>query len=383
MKPLLCLCLILGLVNVLFGQVEWVSSTINSPTSHKFIKLKNDAFAILSRDVYVIDSLGEQQFYYGGTSGFNSASPVEIERFPSGELLLGELWYYPGHLGVDFYGYSDHYSEEWTVNYFWNQFDNIKALSDSTYFFFFYGGNEIDIQYPDSLAYIHLEYDIEDIIVTALDTVIITYEQGIDVYDRNLALAYHVPNPAFTKIKEHSDGGYVATDENILYLLDDLFQINHQLDFGGAVIKDFYVENSFLAVLTDEPRVYIYQYPFNIYSQFSPQEDCLFHSVSISGDRIMLAGATPYGVSEKGHHASFIKSYTFQGNTSYSGQDARLVEVSFDHIDVNRKPYPAATSDTLYEVSFSNLKAQIKNEGQHPLDEVSIMGHLPFLLRVS
>jgi hypothetical protein len=378
MKPGLTFLFALLSIVYLSAQIEWVSNGnafyAGLDYQQRLVRIIDGGFAINAGDVFTVDSLGSQIHQYNRTSGFSRSTPFDIRRLPGGWPLIAEDWSYPEHSGTDYIKFDSLWNDQ-VASDCWCYQRNVRIFSDTSYLFYDSWGASM-IQRADSFIYINSEnFNIRDILITPLDTVIVATDEGLHIRDHNFDLVYAIFSPAYDHITiNENTGGYIATVEDRLFLLDPHYQITQQTDYGGEKILSVDTDSEKLAILTESKRVYLYEHPLVPYSEFTPQETSTFYNIALNEGQLILSGLERFGA-PGGIHNAFIKSYSLQGNTVNHGQDASLTDISFE-VTRTRAPHPE-TFDTLHRLSFSNLKIKIKNNGSQKLNSITLGAHFP------
>lgn len=388
MKNFITLWLILLASSVVHGQLERIihEFTFSDGTS-KLLYTKNDQFIIRNSEevsngsrwntVVALDSHGVLKFSYSpGTEFFGPRVHDVIE------LADTSILYTHFNFGCNgpFNNKISRYDANWDQIYSkgFNGFGKvfIGLFSDNSILYWIPSGNTLLRMNDNVSVYWERDYlwDFDLINSVALlpnDSIVALINYGLQKYlvtiTENGDIGNWHPGYDLENIQAMKSGNLIGRKEDSLFILSPSFELINKRKFPNETLLNIATKDQLFAVLTNTPRVYIFNDFLEIEHEFSPTGDNLFDLITFTTNGIALTGRERYGLPEhgKGNYAAFLKTYDLNGNTQQSNRDVGVTSIEMTNT-------PIVSHPDYYKVLFEGTKITIRNFSDSILEQVNL-----------
>ncbi|MBK8562635.1 MAG: hypothetical protein IPN76_04635 [Saprospiraceae bacterium] len=182
--------------------------------------------------------------------------------------------------------------------------------------------------------------------------------------DGNIVAVY--PNLMLHRLDILPDGTFLGRVNKTLYRFDSNFNQLAVKEIAVVNLWDIKFDASKIAVLSGENSILFLNYLLETTEIVKPVRDIeYFSALELVEDSMLICGAETFGkYGNKTSHSAFIKKYALDGTSINTGRDAALT-----NIDINKQPFLV---DSDKEIFITDVKLTIKNDGQEPINEITI-----------
>ncbi|MEK7256925.1 MAG: T9SS type A sorting domain-containing protein [Bacteroidota bacterium] len=211
---------------------------------------------------------------------------------------------------------------------------------------------------------------IEELAINPGDSLLIFSDEGLLIFNAEGEPLDTLPGFDFARFDVAPNGyGWLRFD-SLHYLASDFTEVGVLL-FPGDDIVDYFFSEDKLAVLTDEPRAYLYDLSLQLLNSFTlTGSQQYFKAIALREDDVLLAGDEIYGEGFHSNSSLFVKSYTFDGGTTNYGKDAGVIGVAAGQLPTLRTGgHPL---EPHYFIDFKDITVQVKNYGSDTLNDLTL-----------
>ncbi|MBK9016447.1 MAG: T9SS type A sorting domain-containing protein [Saprospiraceae bacterium] len=214
--------------------------------------------------------------------------------------------------------------------------------------------------------------NINDLVITADDTLLIASEQGLIKLSASGAFVESLPNLVFDRLEILSNGNFLAQFNDVLYLYDqDLTQLSFFQQQGEAIV-DLAIGQNEIAVLTSALKIVRLDIGLNQTDMtVLTGQNQSFSSVAFADNGYMVGGGEQYGNDDPQNESAFIKQLALNGSTANTAKDAALTSVQL----VGSPTTVINLWGFYYEAIVHGLQVTVENAGTTTINQLNVNFH--------
>ncbi len=318
--------------------------------------------------VTLLDSAGNYLF----TTDLYLGNLEKVIELPDSSFLLYG-WWGCDWISVDFRRFDKNWNQDQSFHApdgYWNA---AAALSNGD--IIFSNGWQNKIKKVDKFGNAIWEKDgtfdgLNDYELLAGDSIIFAFDNGLLLMDSSGNFLDTLTNIGLKKIEINSQGNFLGSTQDSLYLLSSNFSVINNATFPqNENILDFDESGGKVTILTWLNHVYFYDADLMPINEFQINSSNYYYQILLEEDGVMLGGNTYYGGPQWPHSniQPILKRFGLDGSTATISEDVGVIAVSQPSEIIFTPKF-----SNVYTMTYKNIVATVQNFGNSTVNKLNL-----------